>query len=106
MRVSRWGVLVCALLSLGGCQTLAERQAARQAALRQHDDERCLSYGFNPGTNAFANCMMKRDALREEEAAIRRVIHRERACQNASNSGGRGFAGGFLAGVNQGLACN
>lgn len=40
-------------LLLAGCASPLERRAAHEA--------KCKSYGFRPGSEAFANCLMKLD---------------------------------------------
>jgi len=50
-----WGPVLASTLVLliAGCTSLAERRAAHEA--------QCKSYGFKPGTDAFANCLLKLD---------------------------------------------
>ena len=36
------------------------------AGCAQNDQQACASFGFQPGTNAFANCMMERDSQRRQ----------------------------------------
>ena len=48
-----------ALPLLGGCTTSAER--------RTSDDATCRSYGFRPGTDAFAGCLQNIDLDRSAE---------------------------------------
>ena len=49
---------------LGGCFANREQIAAEQS-------NRCSSYGFTPGTDAFANCMMQTDLQQRSVAAQR-----------------------------------
>lgn len=42
-------------LLLGGCLSPAEREAAMDA----HDNGRCVSFGAQPGTEAYTNCRMQ-----------------------------------------------
>jgi len=57
-------LLVGAAVLLAGCQTTSpEVRLANQNAT-------CAGYGFKPGTDAFANCMMQMD--RDEQADYRR----------------------------------
>ncbi|OJV09880.1 MULTISPECIES: hypothetical protein [unclassified Bosea (in: a-proteobacteria)] len=51
------GLLLALLCS--GCVTLEERRAA--------DEARCRSYGFRPGTEGFANCLLQVDLDRSAE---------------------------------------
>ncbi len=50
---ARWCVGLILAASLGGCITPAEQRAA--------DEGRCRSYGFRPGSDPFANCLMEVD---------------------------------------------
>jgi len=52
-------VFVLGLLALCGCAS-PERLAAA-------DDARCTSYGFRPGTDAYANCRMQADMQRQAQ---------------------------------------
>ncbi|PLP57526.1 hypothetical protein CYK37_20600 [Mesorhizobium loti] len=53
--------LLFALLPLAaaGCVSAEDQRAA--------DQNKCASFGFEPGTDAFANCMMKQNAQRDED---------------------------------------
>ena len=51
--VSRLAVLAVAALAVTGCQSAQEMRAA--------DESRCLSYGFRPRTDAFAECLQRID---------------------------------------------
>ena len=102
MRLFRWGVLACAVLSLGGCAAMAEQRAARQAALRQSDANRCQNHGFAYGTDAFAICMIQQESRREEIKAAERMI----MCQNARNTKHSGTTTEFATNFNEGVACN
>jgi hypothetical protein len=95
-------LIAVASLALAGCKTTAERQAERQIA----DHAKCVSYGFKPETEGYASCLMRLDTARDEEAAAKRLIKKQRECMEASsrNPGG-GFWGGFLSGVNKDMAC-
>ncbi|PWB81769.1 MAG: hypothetical protein C3F11_14270 [Methylocystaceae bacterium] len=65
MRFSRLFVAIGAALLVGACATTspAERRAA--------DDLRCRSYGFRPGTDAFAKCRLDIDLDRAAERRSR-----------------------------------
>lgn len=56
-------LLACFGLLLGGCQTISPEQ--------QHatDQNRCAGYGYQPGTDKFADCMRHVDNRREDQAA-------------------------------------
>ncbi|HEY4191495.1 MAG TPA: hypothetical protein VGM46_02515 [Mesorhizobium sp.] len=44
---------------------------------RQMDQEKCDSYGFRPGSNSFASCMMKQNERRADDE--QRYLDRSRA---------------------------
>lgn len=46
-------------LAITGCVSTEDQQAA--------DRQKCSSYGFAPGTDAFANCMMNSDWKRDDD---------------------------------------
>ncbi len=46
-------------MALGGCVSAEDQRAA--------DQQQCSSYGFKPGSNAFANCMMQQDQRRADD---------------------------------------
>ncbi len=48
-----WLIPLGIAAALGGCVTPAELRAA--------DEGRCRSYGFRPGSDPFANCLMEVD---------------------------------------------
>ena len=48
------------LLCLSGCVSPEEQRA--------QDQSRCMGYGFQPGTDSFAHCMMQTDIRRENKA--------------------------------------
>ena len=49
----RWTGIALAAATLCACQSAAERQAAQMA--------QCEQYGFQRGTDAFAQCMLELD---------------------------------------------
>ncbi|MBB5045167.1 hypothetical protein [Shinella fusca] len=51
--IARAAALAATLLLLAGCQTAEEMRAA--------DENRCISYGFRPRTDAFAECLQRID---------------------------------------------
>jgi len=59
-------VLLGGLLLLAGCASEAERQAAEQAQLAA-DQQECANLGFEPGTEAFGDCLLKLRELRAME---------------------------------------
>ena len=54
---------LCIVITLGGCASSDNRDAENRQA--------CVSYGFEPGTEGFANCMSQSDAQRSQAAADR-----------------------------------
>lgn len=54
--------LLVMFASASSCQTASPQQ---QSA----DQAKCAGYGYQPGTDQFANCMMKLDSKREDQAA-------------------------------------
>ncbi|MBI1263066.1 MAG: hypothetical protein GC184_15215 [Rhizobiales bacterium] len=54
------------LLALAACVS-PEEQAAAAAAQRQADEAECSLLGFQPKTEAFANCMLKLQEIRATE---------------------------------------
>jgi hypothetical protein len=55
----RLAAAIAALGTLAGCVSEAE--------LRQEDATQCASYGFKPGTDAFANCLQQENLARRYE---------------------------------------
>lgn len=56
-------VLVFLVLLLGGCGVGEALDRMDHAT----DQRACNGFGFRPGTDAYANCMMQQAVLREEE---------------------------------------
>jgi hypothetical protein len=54
---------------LGGCMPSPQEQAAAAARQRADDQSRCTGFGFTPGTDAFAQCMMTTANQRDAQAA-------------------------------------
>ncbi len=52
---------VVALIALMGC----ESQAQMETRLAGRDAMKCQSYGFNPGTEGYANCRMRTEQNRQ-----------------------------------------
>lgn len=59
-------VAVAAAASLGGCMTRDQQIAAANA----RDDQKCLSYGARPGTDAYVTCRAQLDGARTTAQAI------------------------------------
>ncbi len=58
MKISRLVALAAFAILLTGCQSVGERRAV--------DEGRCSSYGFRPGSNAYANCLQRIDLQRAD----------------------------------------
>jgi hypothetical protein len=65
MSISRLIIVMAAGLAAGACNTTS--QVERRAA----DEARCRSYGFRPGNDAFAKCLLQLDL---DRSADRRAI--------------------------------
>ena len=76
-----------AIAVLAGCGPTPEQLAAMQAAQHAADQNRCFGYGFQPGTNAMAQCMMNTAAQREAQlAADRRMAAAQQAATDRQNA--------------------
>jgi hypothetical protein len=85
-RVAMAGSAAMALL-LAACGPTPEQQAAMAAAQRAQDQNRCVGYGFQPATDAFANCMMTTTSQREaQQAADRRAAAAQQAATDRQNA--------------------
>jgi hypothetical protein len=68
MRFSALPFTLAALaIGLSACQTMTPEE--RRAA----DERQCLSYGFKPGTSAFATCLQRIDLDRRADARAFRI---------------------------------
>jgi len=56
---------VALLAGLAGCQTLTPQER------RALDEQQCRSYGFRPGTDAFAECLQRIDLDRRADYRFR-----------------------------------
>jgi hypothetical protein len=75
------------LLVLASCGPTPEQQAATAAAQHADDQNKCASYGFQPGTDGFAHCMMNTAAQREaQQAADRRLAAAQQAATDRQNA--------------------
>ncbi|MCQ4632028.1 hypothetical protein GB927_018395 [Shinella sp. CPCC 100929] len=63
--VIRLAALAATALFLAGCQTAAE--------VRANDENRCRSYGFRMGTDAFAECLQRIDLDRRADFRAARM---------------------------------
>ena len=62
------GIAVC-LIALGGCAEMDAKFAAQQQAA---DQAKCEGYGYQPGTDRFADCMMSTAHNRDMQQAMAR----------------------------------
>lgn len=69
MKLIVMGLLACATVSLSGCAGV-ERMNAQMAAQQQAADQnKCSGYGYKPGTDAYADCMMATSQHRDQQQA-------------------------------------
>ncbi len=59
------GMAFTMLLAVTGCADFAQTRASQQA----DDQQRCASYGYVQGTDAFADCMMHQSDRRDYKQA-------------------------------------
>jgi cell division septum initiation protein DivIVA len=72
---------------LAACGPTPEQLAAAAAAQHASDQNRCFSYGFQPGTDGFAHCMMNTAAQREaQQAAYERMQAAQQAAADRQNA--------------------
>ena len=62
-------VMGCAVM-LGGCASLEEMNAQAAAQQRAADQAQCAGYGYQPGTDKFADCMLATSHHRDVQNAI------------------------------------
>ena len=78
MKSITWCMLATALL-LAACGPSPAEQHAM-------DEQKCSGFGFPPGTDAFANCMMKTTQQREaDQAANQRAAAARAAAEQRAN---------------------
>lgn len=83
----RWTLIVLAAagLALAACASPEEQ--------RQADAKACQSYGFTPGTTAFANCMQREQIARSQSSGFFPSIG---LGVGGGSFGGGGFGGGGI----------
>ncbi len=87
MRALTGAGLIVTLFLLGACGPTPEEQAAANAAQRADDQNKCAGYGFQPGTDAFAHCMMSTAMQRDaQQAAYERRVAAQRAATDRQNA--------------------
>lgn len=67
-------ILCVAVGALSGCES--------PEAIRAHDQSTCTSYGFAPGSEGFAKCMMRQD---DKRAQYVRDMQRQHAAQSGQS---------------------
>lgn len=91
-------ITAIAIAGLAGCSTREQRQRevaqraqaqiAAAESIRSGLENRCRGYGFQPGTTAFAQCLMQLDqALQQVAAAQAARKEMERRCALAEAQG-------------------
>jgi hypothetical protein len=87
MRAVANSVLALTIVLLAACGPTPEQQAAMAAAQRAEDQNRCIGYGFQPSTDAFASCMMTTASQRQaQQAADRRAAAAQQAATDRQNA--------------------
>lgn len=81
MRASAAMIGLCLCMLLSGCETVSPQQ--QHAA----DQDRCASYGYQPGTDKFADCMMS-TANRRDDAKTAQDNQREHIRQQSIRRNG------------------
>lgn len=84
MKHAAWLVSLAVCVSSSGCTDPAQIRAENRAA----DQKRCADYGYQEGTDAFADCMMRSDEKREyaaERAQERKSRLRELALKRSGD---------------------
>ena len=64
-------------LLLTACAT-AEQRAAQATALRTADNAECTSLGFKPGTETFADCLLRLKEIRTQESRTKALNNARR----------------------------
>lgn len=78
-------LLVFVFTGTAGCETVSPEQ--QHAA----DQAKCAGYGYQPGTDQFANCMMKVDTRREDKAAAQAQSDADMKAQSIRRNGDTRF---------------
>ena len=84
MKSWAWGASAFVVALLSGCVDPAQIRAENRASDRQ----RCMDYGYQEGTDAFANCMERSDEKREyaqQRAEDRKARIRELALKRSGD---------------------
>ena len=86
----RRGAIFCLFATaslLVACGPTPEQVAAMASAQHAEDQNRCFGYGFQPGSNDFAHCMMNTSAQREyQQAQDRRMAAAQQAAAARQNA--------------------
>jgi hypothetical protein len=67
-------IVVCVTLAgaiavMGGCAAMEKMNADHQTYLLNVDKQKCTGFGFTPGTDPFAHCMMNLSQQKSAQAA-------------------------------------
>ncbi|APT55853.1 hypothetical protein RQ831_19785 [Roseomonas gilardii] len=83
-------VFIVALLSLAGCGSAGEQNVL--------DQQKCASYGYQAGSNRFADCMMAQDRQRgrDQRQTMDWLEQQNRDAQARRDALGSGSSGGFI----------
>lgn len=74
------------LLAVGGCLLAAGCETTSDAELQAKFQAKCEKYGFKPGTDAFANCLMETE--QNYYAALSGYMSRQAAAMKGAASKG------------------
>jgi hypothetical protein len=79
----RYALLALVPLAFAGCVSAEDQRAM--------DQDKCTSYGYRPGSNRFADCMMDQDQQRADDQrrtmeSLERQDRKDKARRDALNS--------------------
>lgn len=57
--------MIVAVALLAGCSTTPALQGPTPEMIAAADNERCIGYGFKPGTDAYADCRLRIEEARQ-----------------------------------------
>ena len=86
-RILRTAGLAAIAIAMTGC---AERQRERLVQLGEERDQKCRSFGAQPGTEAYVNCRVQLEqvaAVQEQTAAAQNARARAALAQGFANAG-------------------
>lgn len=88
---TRVGMFVPAIMPNNG-------RAPRCNLKLRSDRSKCSSFGFKPGTDGFANCIMQQELTRESARSVRREMEKAAECADLKGTYTKGAAAGILKG--------